>query len=67
MAGSHRVSSRRCGKCLVVIDRSEKVSPAAPSGLNVVGTEQLRDQPLSPEELSALEPYEDMIMGNEQV
>ncbi|HEY6805794.1 MAG TPA: polysaccharide biosynthesis tyrosine autokinase [Pyrinomonadaceae bacterium] len=44
-----------------------KLSPAGPSGLNVVGTEQLRDQPLSPEELAALEPYEDLIMGNEQV
>ena len=47
--------------------QKQKVSPATSSGLNVVGTEQLRDQPLSPEELLALEPYEDMIMGNEQV
>ena len=47
--------------------QKQKVSPATQTGLNVVGTEQLRDQPLSPEELSALEPYEDMIIGNEQV
>jgi succinoglycan biosynthesis transport protein ExoP len=47
--------------------QKSKASPAAPTELNVVGAEQLRDQPLSPEELSALEPYEDMIMGNEQV
>jgi succinoglycan biosynthesis transport protein ExoP len=47
--------------------QKSKPSPAAPTELNVVGAEQLRDQPLSPEELSALEPYEDMIMGNEQV
>jgi capsular exopolysaccharide synthesis family protein len=44
-----------------------KVSPATAGGLNVVGAEQLRDQPLSPEELAALEPFEDMIIGNEQV
>jgi uncharacterized protein involved in exopolysaccharide biosynthesis len=45
-----------------------KVSPATrPDGLNVVGVAQLRDQPLSAEELAALEPYEDTIVGNEQV
>ncbi len=45
-----------------------KLSPATkPAGLNVVGATQLRDQPLSPEELAALEPYEDTIIGNEQV
>src|SRR5689334_9996002 len=47
--------------------QKQKLSPAAPTGLNVVSAEQLRDQPLSPEELAALEPYEDMIVGNEQV
>jgi uncharacterized protein involved in exopolysaccharide biosynthesis len=47
--------------------QKQKISPATSGGLNVVGTEQLHDQPLSPEELTALEPYEDMIMGNEQV
>jgi len=48
--------------------QKQKVSPATSSqGLNVVSAEKLRDQPLSPEELSALEPYEDMIIGSEQV
>ena len=45
----------------------KKVLAAAPTGLNVVGAAQLKEQPLSPEELAALEPYEDTIMGNEQV
>ncbi len=44
-----------------------KVLPAGPTGLNVVGATQLKEQPLSPEELAALEPYEDTIIGNEQV
>ena len=44
-----------------------KISPASSPGLNVVGVAQLRDQPLSPEELAALEPYEDTIMANEQI
>lgn len=44
-----------------------KLSPAGPTGLNVVGVAQLRDQPLSPEEQAALEPYEDTIIANEQV
>lgn len=49
-------------------DRTKpKVIPAAPTGLNVVGSTQLREQPLSPEELAALEPYEDTIMASEQV
>ena len=39
----------------------------SPGGLNVVGMSQLRDDPLSPEELSALEPYEDAIIGSEKV
>ena len=43
------------------------VSPAAPSGLDVVSENKLRDQPLTKEELAALEPYEDMIIGNEEV
>ena len=36
-------------------------------GLNVVAESQLRDEPLTPEELSALEPYEDAIIGAEKV
>jgi len=43
------------------------ISPAAPSGLNVVSETQLQEQPLTPQELAALEPYEDMIIGNEDV
>jgi succinoglycan biosynthesis transport protein ExoP len=43
-----------------------KALPATETMLKIVGTEQIRDE-LSPEELSALEPYEDMIIGNEQV
>jgi capsular exopolysaccharide synthesis family protein len=41
--------------------------PAQPGGLNVVGEAQLRDEPLTPEELAALEPYEDAIIGSESI
>ena len=45
-----------------------KPSPAvAPKGLSVVGEAQMKDDPLSPEELAALEPYEDAIMGGESI
>jgi polysaccharide biosynthesis transport protein len=40
---------------------------AAPGNLNVIGEAQLKDEPLSPEELAALEPYEDAIIGAEKV
>jgi len=39
----------------------------APGGLSVIGEAQLSDEPLTPEELSALEPYEDAIIGSEKV
>jgi len=43
------------------------VPTSSPGGLNIIGQAQLRDEPLSPEELSALEPYEDAIVGSEKV
>lgn len=43
------------------------VPAAAPGGLEVIGQAQLRDDPLSAEELAALEPYEDAIVGSEKV
>ena len=43
------------------------ISPAAPSGLELVSENKLKEQPLSPQELAALEPYEDIIIGNEDV
>jgi capsular exopolysaccharide synthesis family protein len=43
------------------------VPTSSPGGLNIIGQAQLRDEPLSPEELSALEPYEDAITGSEKV
>ena len=43
-----------------------KALPATQTNLEIVDAEQIRDE-LSPEELAALEPYEDMIIGNEQV
>jgi capsular exopolysaccharide synthesis family protein len=42
-------------------------SPAVATGLSVIGEGQLKDQPLSPEELAALEPYEDAIISGESV
>ncbi|HET6854493.1 MAG TPA: polysaccharide biosynthesis tyrosine autokinase [Pyrinomonadaceae bacterium] len=48
--------------------RPAVVSPAvAPRSLNIIQEAQLRDEPLSAEELSALEPYEDAIIGSESV
>ncbi|HET9788499.1 MAG TPA: hypothetical protein VFP47_15285, partial [Pyrinomonadaceae bacterium] len=43
------------------------VSSTAPGGLEVIGQSQLIDDPLSPEELAALEPYEDAIVSSEKV
>jgi len=43
-------------------------SPAvAPKGLSVVGEAQMKEDPLSAEELAALEPYEDAIIAGESV
>ena len=52
---------------MVSTESKPKPTPAAPGGLEVVGQAQLRDDPLSPEELAALEPYEDAIIGSERV
>lgn len=52
---------------MVSTEAKPKPSPTRPSGLEVVGQAQLRDDPLSPEELTALEPYEDAIIGAERV
>jgi polysaccharide biosynthesis transport protein len=43
------------------------VSPAAPTGLELVSESKLKEQPLTPQELAALEPYEDIIISNEDV
>lgn len=48
-------------------DRKKTPAPTVESGLKIVGETQLKDQPLTPEELAALEPYEDAIINNEQV
>ncbi|HEU4711518.1 MAG TPA: polysaccharide biosynthesis tyrosine autokinase [Pyrinomonadaceae bacterium] len=43
-------------------------SPAvAPAGLSVVGEGQMKDEPLTAEELAALEPYEDAIIAGESI
>lgn len=39
----------------------------APGGLSVIGETELKNEPLSAEELAALEPYEDAIIGSEKV
>ncbi len=45
-----------------------KASPAEPpKGLNIVGQAQINDEPLTPEELAALEPYEDAIIAGESI
>jgi succinoglycan biosynthesis transport protein ExoP len=43
------------------------VSPAVSTGIEVVDEVQIKERGLSPAELAALEPYEDMIMGGETI
>src|SRR5689334_19410234 len=48
----------------MVSNDKKAASPAPPpKGLTVVGEARLKEDPLTPEELSALEPYEDAIIG----
>src|ERR1043165_701555 len=47
--------------------KPQSLPAKAPGGLQVVGQTQLQEDPLTPEELSALEPYEDAIIGAEKV
>lgn len=48
--------------------KPSKASPAeAPKGLSVVGESQMKDEPLTAEELAALEPYEDAIIAGESI
>ena len=55
-------------KRMVSGEKRPQAKPAlAPGGLEVIGEAQLRDEPLTPEELAALEPYEDAIIGAEKV
>ena len=57
-------------KRMVSGDEKKRTAPlpaVAPSGLSVVGEAQMRDDPLTPEELAALEPYEDAIIAGESV
>jgi polysaccharide biosynthesis transport protein len=52
----------------MVSNDKKAASPAPPpKGLSVVGEARLKEDPLTAEELSALEPYEDAIIGGEQV
>ncbi|HEX3186026.1 MAG TPA: polysaccharide biosynthesis tyrosine autokinase [Pyrinomonadaceae bacterium] len=57
-------------KRMVSGDERKKTGPlpaVAPAGLSVVGEAQMREEPLTPEELAALEPYEDAIIAGESV
>lgn len=48
--------------------RDKKAAAApAPGELSIVGENALKDQPLTPEQLAQLEPYEDSIISNETV
>jgi len=48
-------------------DKKASVAPTKSSDLTIVGENELNDQPLTPEQLTALEPYEDTIIANEAV
>src|SRR5215213_3948747 len=53
---------------MVAGEKKPTTLPAvAPGGLSVIGEAQLNDEPLTPEELAALEPYEDAIINAERV
>lgn len=55
-------------KRMVSGEKKPTSAPAvAPGGLDVIGESKLRDEPLTPEELAALEPYEDAIIGAEKI
>lgn len=47
--------------------KPQRARAAAPQNLEIIGQGQLRDDPLTAEELAALEPYEDAIIGSERV
>src|SRR5215470_832252 len=47
--------------------RPRAESPAVPTGLAIVGEDEVSGSSLTPEELSRLEPYEDAIIENEVV
>jgi succinoglycan biosynthesis transport protein ExoP len=48
--------------------RDKKAAASAtPSELSIVGESELKDQPLTAEQLAKLEPYEDAIISNERV
>jgi capsular exopolysaccharide synthesis family protein len=42
-------------------------APPAAGDLNIVGESELKDQPLTPQQLAQLEPYEDTIIANETI
>jgi polysaccharide biosynthesis transport protein len=48
-------------------NKARPASPAVPTGANIVQENALVDRPLSPEELTRLEPYEDAIILSEIV
>lgn len=57
-------------KRMVSGDQKKRTGPSpavAPAGLSVMSETQMKDQPLSPEELAALEPYEDAIIAGENI
>ena len=55
-------------KRMVAGDTKPPAKPASlPGNLEVIGQKELREEPLTPEELAALEPYEDAIIGAEKV
>jgi polysaccharide biosynthesis transport protein len=54
-------------KRMVSGEKRTTSTPQKPKGLAVVDESQLKNAPLTPEELATLEPYEDAIMAGEQV
>jgi len=54
-------------KRMVSGDKRTATPAPTPKGLSVVDESRLKEDPLTPEELAALEPYEDAIIGGEQV
>jgi capsular exopolysaccharide synthesis family protein len=47
--------------------RNKTVEAQPAAEINIIGESELKDQPLTPAQLAALEPYEDMIIASESV
>lgn len=48
-------------------NKAASATPASTPEVNIIGENELKDQPLTPAQLAALEPYEDAVIASESV